>query len=159
MIHEGARLLVFNLPSDLQETNLRTPAGFTHLHHMENEAVFGQPVFLRCLAISVSVYKDQKHLSSISTPTPSSIGLIPDIMKLFGNSVTTVKLALALSISALFAAVSAKKAPKISNTVYLIRHGEKPADGGQGLTAQGEERAQCLTNVCRLFSYLCISKG
>lgn len=42
--HEGARLLVFNLPSDLQDTNLRTSAGFTHLHHMENEAVFGQPV-------------------------------------------------------------------------------------------------------------------
>ncbi|EJU06244.1 phosphoglycerate mutase family protein, partial [Dacryopinax primogenitus] len=30
---------------------------------------------------------------------------------------------------------------------YLIRHGEKPANGSQGLTAQGEERAECLTNV------------
>jgi len=30
---------------------------------------------------------------------------------------------------------------------YLIRHGEKPANGSEGLTAQGEERAQCLTNV------------
>ncbi|KAJ5118346.1 hypothetical protein N7448_010057 [Penicillium atrosanguineum] len=31
-------------------------------------------------------------------------------------------------------------------TVYLIRHGEKP-DSGNGLTAQGEERAQCLRTV------------
>lgn len=31
-------------------------------------------------------------------------------------------------------------------TVYLIRHGEKPSSGN-GLDAQGEERAQCLTNV------------
>ncbi|KZT62899.1 putative phosphoglycerate mutase family protein [Calocera cornea HHB12733] len=30
---------------------------------------------------------------------------------------------------------------------YLIRHGEKPANGSQGLTVQGEERAQCLTTV------------
>lgn len=32
-------------------------------------------------------------------------------------------------------------------TVYLIRHGEKPADGGTGLSPQGEQRAQCLKNV------------
>nr|POE51662.1 hypothetical protein CFP56_25869 [Quercus suber] len=32
-------------------------------------------------------------------------------------------------------------------TVYLIRHGEKPADGGNGLNAQGMQRAQCLRNV------------
>ena len=31
-------------------------------------------------------------------------------------------------------------------TVYLIRHGEKPADGN-GLNAQGVERAQCLRSV------------
>ena len=31
-------------------------------------------------------------------------------------------------------------------TVYLIRHGEKPADGGNGLNAQGVQRAQCLRN-------------
>jgi hypothetical protein len=31
-------------------------------------------------------------------------------------------------------------------TVYLIRHGEKPSSGN-GLNAQGEERAQCLTQV------------
>ncbi|KAJ5110453.1 hypothetical protein N7532_000988 [Penicillium argentinense] len=31
-------------------------------------------------------------------------------------------------------------------TVYLIRHGEKP-DDGDGLNAQGEQRAQCLRNV------------
>lgn len=33
------------------------------------------------------------------------------------------------------------------STVYLIRHGEKPADGGNGLSAQGMNRAQCLRNV------------
>ncbi|KAF8309201.1 hypothetical protein DL93DRAFT_2118097 [Clavulina sp. PMI_390] len=33
------------------------------------------------------------------------------------------------------------------NFVYLIRHGEKPSDGSNGLSDQGEERAQCLVNV------------
>lgn len=33
------------------------------------------------------------------------------------------------------------------STVYLIRHGEKPADGGNGLNAQGLQRAQCLRDV------------
>ncbi|KAI9711868.1 MAG: hypothetical protein M1820_002013 [Bogoriella megaspora] len=32
------------------------------------------------------------------------------------------------------------------STVYLIRHGEKP-DDGDGLSAQGEQRAQCLRTV------------
>lgn len=31
--------------------------------------------------------------------------------------------------------------------VYLIRHGEKPSDGCNGLNAQGEQRAQCLRSV------------
>lgn len=31
-------------------------------------------------------------------------------------------------------------------TVYLIRHGEKP-DSGDGLSAQGMQRAQCLRTV------------
>jgi hypothetical protein len=34
-----------------------------------------------------------------------------------------------------------------AQTVYLIRHGEKPADGSNGLSAQGLERAQCLRTV------------
>ncbi|KAJ5092665.1 hypothetical protein NUU61_007535 [Penicillium alfredii] len=34
-----------------------------------------------------------------------------------------------------------------SPTVYLIRHGEKPDDGGDGLSAQGIQRAQCLRSV------------
>lgn len=34
-----------------------------------------------------------------------------------------------------------------AQTVYLIRHGEKPADGGNGLTTQGMQRAQCLRTV------------
>ncbi|KAI5457930.1 hypothetical protein BGZ63DRAFT_363322 [Mariannaea sp. PMI_226] len=43
----------------------------------------------------------------------------------------------------LFFAVLAAAKP----TVFLIRHGEKPADGGVGLSVQGEERAQCLRTV------------
>lgn len=42
--------------------------------------------------------------------------------------------------AALLAVVSAEP------TVYLIRHGEKP-DSGDGLSTQGEERAQCLRSV------------
>jgi hypothetical protein len=34
-----------------------------------------------------------------------------------------------------------------AQTVYLIRHGEKPADGGDGLTIAGQQRAQCLRTV------------
>jgi hypothetical protein len=34
-----------------------------------------------------------------------------------------------------------------AQTVYLIRHGEKPSNGSTGLSAQGVERAQCLRNV------------
>ncbi|KIM97511.1 hypothetical protein OIDMADRAFT_70695, partial [Oidiodendron maius Zn] len=37
--------------------------------------------------------------------------------------------------------------PAAAQTVYLIRHGEKPSDGSNGLSAQGEERAQCLRTV------------
>lgn len=32
-------------------------------------------------------------------------------------------------------------------TVYLIRHGEKPADDSNGLSAAGVERSQCLPKV------------
>lgn len=31
--------------------------------------------------------------------------------------------------------------------VYFIRHGEKPRDGGTGLSADGFERAQCIRQV------------
>ncbi|KAF8517033.1 hypothetical protein BU17DRAFT_92202 [Hysterangium stoloniferum] len=41
----------------------------------------------------------------------------------------------------------AKSDKKFTNKIFLIRHGEKPSDGGQGLNAQGKERAQCLTEV------------
>ncbi|KAF1989768.1 hypothetical protein K402DRAFT_401860 [Aulographum hederae CBS 113979] len=49
-----------------------------------------------------------------------------------------------ISILALsFAALAAAKP-----TVYLIRHGEKPTDDDEtGLSAQGEQRAQCLRGV------------
>lgn len=31
--------------------------------------------------------------------------------------------------------------------IYMIRHGEKPADGGIGLSPRGKQRAQCLRSV------------
>lgn len=43
--------------------------------------------------------------------------------------------------------LAAAAAVMASPTVYLIRHGEKPDDGGNGLSAQGVQRAQCLRSV------------
>ncbi|CAI7603182.1 unnamed protein product [Penicillium pancosmium] len=48
-----------------------------------------------------------------------------------------------LSLISLLAAATLATA---SPTVYLIRHGEKP-DDGNGLSAAGVQRAQCLRNV------------
>lgn len=42
---------------------------------------------------------------------------------------------------------TAALAAAASPTVYLIRHGEKLSDGGNGLNAQGTQRAQCLRSV------------
>jgi hypothetical protein len=52
-----------------------------------------------------------------------------------------------LSATLLFAAAATLKVTAAKPTVYLIRHGEKPADDGIGLSAQGEQRAQCLRTV------------
>jgi hypothetical protein len=46
-----------------------------------------------------------------------------------------------------FKSSSAALATAASPTVYLIRHGEKPSDGGNGLNAQGIQRAQRLRSV------------
>ncbi|KAH6672359.1 putative phosphoglycerate mutase family protein [Halenospora varia] len=46
-----------------------------------------------------------------------------------------------LIVAALATAVSAQ------STVYLIRHGEKPPNDGNGLSALGQQRAQCLRGV------------
>lgn len=46
----------------------------------------------------------------------------------------------------LFCAFLAASVVSAKATVYLIRHGEKP-DSGNGLSAQGVQRAQCLRNV------------
>ena len=45
-----------------------------------------------------------------------------------------------------FALLSVIALAVADSTVYLIRHGEKP-DSGNGLNAQGMQRAQCLRNV------------
>lgn len=44
------------------------------------------------------------------------------------------------------AALSFLSVASAQTTVYLIRHGEKPSSGN-GLSTQGEERAQCLRTV------------
>jgi hypothetical protein len=43
--------------------------------------------------------------------------------------------------------LSRSSPPLPPQTAYLIRHGEKPADGGDGLTTLGQQRAQCLRTV------------
>ncbi|KAJ5594666.1 phosphoglycerate mutase family protein [Penicillium hispanicum] len=48
-----------------------------------------------------------------------------------------------LSLCVLGTAICAAADP----TVYLIRHGEKPSNGSDGLSAHGLDRAQCLRNV------------
>lgn len=50
---------------------------------------------------------------------------------------------LLLHLAPLLAAAACSSA----QTVYLIRHGEKPSDGSNGLSAEGEQRAQCLRSV------------
>ncbi|KAH8690669.1 putative phosphoglycerate mutase family protein [Talaromyces proteolyticus] len=52
-----------------------------------------------------------------------------------------MKFVLPTALSLLVAAAAAEP------TVYLIRHGEKPSNGGVGLSSIGEERSQCLRNV------------
>jgi broad specificity phosphatase PhoE len=49
--------------------------------------------------------------------------------------------------TALIAGLAATVATAAKPTVYLIRHGEKPSDGGIGLSSQGQQRAQCLRSV------------
>jgi hypothetical protein len=60
---------------------------------------------------------------------------------------TTFSALVTLTLTTTAALAKKSDPPKISNTVFLIRHGEKPDDGGNGLTAQGEERAECLVDV------------
>ncbi|KAI1364340.1 hypothetical protein F5Y08DRAFT_307333 [Xylaria arbuscula] len=53
-----------------------------------------------------------------------------------------------LSGAVLFASLAATLVAAAQPTVYLIRHGEKPADDDEtGLSAEGEQRAQCLRTV------------
>ncbi|KAF4633747.1 hypothetical protein G7Y89_g4369 [Cudoniella acicularis] len=64
-------------------------------------------------------------------PDPTTENPELDLKMLYANIILAV---LAIGVSA-------------KQTVYLIRHGEKPADGGNGLTIQGQQRAQCLRTV------------
>jgi len=48
---------------------------------------------------------------------------------------------------ALVLAIALATVSAAQQTVYLIRHGEKPSDGSDGLSAQGVERSQCLRTV------------
>ena len=49
---------------------------------------------------------------------------------------------LTLALITALATVSAAQ-----QTIYLIRHGEKPSNGSNGLSAEGVERSQCLRTV------------
>ncbi|KAJ6124511.1 hypothetical protein N7471_011828 [Penicillium samsonianum] len=44
-------------------------------------------------------------------------------------------------------AIASAATAACSPTVYLIRHGEKPSDGGNGLNAQGVKRSQCIRKI------------
>ncbi|KAF9342255.1 hypothetical protein BGX26_007956, partial [Mortierella sp. AD094] len=52
-----------------------------------------------------------------------------------------------LSVSVLSLVLLGTLAAANKPTVYLIRHGEKPSDGSNGLNSDGEKRAQCLRKV------------
>ncbi|GAA5825045.1 hypothetical protein JCM3770_004512, partial [Rhodotorula araucariae] len=45
------------------------------------------------------------------------------------------------------APADAVKSPRFSNTVLLLRHGEKKRDGSVGLNAAGKRRAKCLRRL------------
>ena len=52
-----------------------------------------------------------------------------------------------MRVSSFITCLSFATAVLAKPTVYLIRHGEKPDDGGNGLSATGLQRAQCLRQV------------
>jgi hypothetical protein len=52
-----------------------------------------------------------------------------------------------LLYTVLSAAFTLACTPIIDPAIYMIRHGEKPSNGDNGLNAQGLERAQCLRSV------------
>ncbi|KAI9369434.1 hypothetical protein BJX61DRAFT_545589 [Aspergillus egyptiacus] len=52
-----------------------------------------------------------------------------------------------MHLAFIFALLAACTIISASPTIYFIRHGEKPSDGGTGLSPQGEERADCLREV------------
>lgn len=81
--------------------------------------------------------------TSISTASPWIVvpACQPYLSTLYTGTIEKMHFS-SISVVALLAA-----ATSASQTVYLIRHGEKPADGGNGLNIQGEQRAQCLRNV------------
>ena len=52
------------------------------------------------------------------------------------------------SSAVLFTSFAATMVAAVNPTVYMIRHGEKPADNDKtGLSPEGEQRAQCLRTV------------
>lgn len=60
------------------------------------------------------------------------------------------KIVLVLYAMSLFISSQASPAshhPSTETTIYIIRHGEKPSDGSDGLTRKGKLRAQCVKRV------------
>lgn len=72
---------------------------------------------------------------------------------MFGQSLhlrtLTTCYVLFLLVTALHAAPILPSLRKLvdGTNVYIIRHGEKPADGSEGLTRKGRLRAQCVKRV------------
>jgi hypothetical protein len=85
---------------------------------------------VRCLPSVVYIRDDGHFTKSISSDNTGQRPFLSIIMR----AATFV-----LTLSALSSALA-------QSTVYLIRHGEKPSSGN-GLNAQGQQRAQCLRNV------------
>ncbi|KIJ25481.1 hypothetical protein M422DRAFT_70226 [Sphaerobolus stellatus SS14] len=57
-----------------------------------------------------------------------------------------------LLLALVIAASPSLLSKRINNTIYLIRHGEKPPNDGIGLSSRGQERAECVADIFGSFS-------
>lgn len=89
------------------------------------------------------------HASSIILATIAPLLILAGpIVNLPTNKLSNnITLPLALPLP-----IKVRSSNNYDNNVILIRHGEKPSDGGVGLSSAGEERAQCLRTVSK-FEY------
>lgn len=93
-------------------------------------------------------YSDHRLQTDISTYTHTYIRLsnqdhkpTPHLTKMY---ITILPLLLSLSV---FTTSAHALLPVLTPTVYLIRHGEKPTNGTNGLSTLGLQRSQCVKNT------------